>query len=114
MHYRTKGGQAAPVIIRTKGHRLEGIWHTGSPMSMLIGSLQGMHLCVPRNSTQACAMYQSLLQSDEPALVIEVLNAYRVKEKCPDNLGEHKQLLEIEILRKGKDITVVAMELTLE
>lgn len=109
LYYRTKGGQAAPAIIRTKGHRLEGIWHTGSPMSMLLGSLRGMHICVPRNSVQACGMYQTLLQMNDPALVIEVLNGYRLKEKCPDNLGSYTVDLGVpEILKEGTDLTVVS------
>ena len=108
LHYRTKGGQVAPVIVRTKGHRLEGIWHTGSPMSMLLGSLRGMHICVPRNSVQACGLYQTLLQGQDPALVIEVLNGYRLKEKCPDNLGEYTVPLGVpEVIKEGEHITVV-------
>ena len=108
LHYRTKGGQSSPCIVRTKGHRLEGIWHTGSPISMLLGSLRGIHLCVPRNAVQACGMYETLLQMNDPALVIEVLNGYRLKEKKPDNLGSYTVELGIpEILKEGSDITVV-------
>jgi pyruvate/2-oxoglutarate/acetoin dehydrogenase E1 component/TPP-dependent pyruvate/acetoin dehydrogenase alpha subunit len=106
--YRTAGGQKAPVIIRTKGHRLEGIWHTGSPMSVLIGALRGMYLCVPRNMTQAAGMYNTLLQGDNPALVIEVLNGYRLKETIPENIGTFTVPLgNPEILRQGNHITVV-------
>jgi pyruvate/2-oxoglutarate/acetoin dehydrogenase E1 component/TPP-dependent pyruvate/acetoin dehydrogenase alpha subunit len=108
LQYRTKGGQKAPVIIRTRGHRLEGIWHSGSPLSMVINSIRGIHVCVPRNMTQAAGFYNTLLQSDEPALVIEPLNGYRLKEKRPDNLGEFNTPLGIpEVLVEGKDITLV-------
>lgn len=108
LSYRTVGGQLAPVIIRTKGHRLEGIWHTGSPMGMLLGSVRGLHLCVPRNATQAVGMYQTLLEGDDPALVIEVLNGYRLKEVLPSNLGEYSVPLGVcEILLHGKDLTIV-------
>lgn len=82
LQYRTKGGQKAPVIIRTRGHRFEGIWHSGSPMGMIINALRGMHICVPRNMTQAAAFYNALLTADEPAIVIEPLMCYRMKEKC--------------------------------
>lgn len=106
--YRTKGGQKAPLIVRTRGHRLEGVWHAGSPIGMLLHSLRGMLLCVPRNMTQAAGMYNTLMQSDEPALVIECLNGYRLKEKMPSNIGEFRVPLgKPEILREGKDITVV-------
>lgn len=108
MQYRTKGGQKAPLIIRTRGHRLEGIWHSGSPLSMVINSIRGIHVCVPRNMTQAAGFYNTLLSADEPALVIEPLNGYRLKEKCPDNLGEFKLPLgQPEILEEGTDITLV-------
>ena len=108
MQYRTKGGQKAPVIIRTRGHRLEGIWHSGSPLSMVINSIRGIHVCVPRDMTKAAGLYNTLLESDEPALVIEPLNGYRLKEKMPDNLGEFKTPLGIpEVLEEGKDITLV-------
>jgi len=108
MQYRTKGGQKAPVIIRTRGHRLEGIWHSGSPLSMVINSIRGVHVCVPRNMTIAAGLYNTLLESDEPALVIEPLNGYRLKEKLPDNLGEFKTPLGVpEILNEGTDITLV-------
>lgn len=108
LSYRTKGGQKCPIIIRTRGHRLEGIWHTGSPMSMILGSMRGVHVCVPRNMTQAAGFYNLLLRSDEPALVIECLNGYRIKEKIPSNPGEFIVPLGVpEILRTGKDITLV-------
>jgi len=108
LHYRTKGGQKAPLIVRTRGHRLEGVWHAGSPIGMLLNSLRGMLICVPRNMTQAAGMYNSLMQSDEPALVIECLNGYRLKEKMPSNIGEFRvKLGRPEILREGADITVV-------
>jgi pyruvate/2-oxoglutarate/acetoin dehydrogenase E1 component/TPP-dependent pyruvate/acetoin dehydrogenase alpha subunit len=108
LHYRTKGGQKAPLIVRTRGHRLEGVWHAGSPIGMLLHSLRGMLLCVPRNMTQAAGMYNTLMQSDEPALVIECLNGYRLKEKMPANIGEYKVALgQPEIIREGDDITVV-------
>jgi pyruvate/2-oxoglutarate/acetoin dehydrogenase E1 component/TPP-dependent pyruvate/acetoin dehydrogenase alpha subunit len=108
LQYRTAGGQCAPLIIRTRGHRLEGIWHTGSPMQMILGSLRGMYVCVPRNMTQAAGMYQTLLQSNEPGLVIECLNGYRLKEKLPSNLGQFNVPLgKIEVLEKGTDVTIV-------
>jgi pyruvate/2-oxoglutarate/acetoin dehydrogenase E1 component/TPP-dependent pyruvate/acetoin dehydrogenase alpha subunit len=108
LHYRTKGGQKAPLIVRTRGHRLEGVWHAGSPIGMLLNSLRGMLICVPRNMTQAAGMYNSLMQSDEPALVIECLNGYRLKEKMPSNIDEFRvKLGRPEILREGADITVV-------
>lgn len=88
MQYRTKGGQKTPIIIRTRGHRLEGIWHSGSPMGMIVHAVRGMHVCVPRNMTQAAGMYNLLLKADEPALVVECLNGYRLKEKMPSNIGE--------------------------
>lgn len=109
LQYRTKGGQKAPMIVRTRGHRLEGIWHSGSPMGMIINSLRGMYVCTPRNLTQAAGMYNTLFQSDEPALVIEPLNGYRLKEKMPINLAEFSLPLgKIEILHKGKDLTMVS------
>ena len=88
MRHRTAGGQMAPVVIRTKGHRLQGIWHTGSPMQMLLGTLRGMHVCVPRDMTQAAGFYNTLLRGDDPAVVIEVLSGYRLKERAPTNIGE--------------------------
>ncbi len=106
--YRTKGGQTAPVIVRTRGHRLEGIWHAGSPMGTLIHALRGMYICVPRNMTQAAGMYNTLLQSQDPALVVEVLNGYRQKEQLPDNIATMSIPLGVpDILRTGQDITIV-------
>ncbi|MEX2597709.1 MAG: thiamine pyrophosphate-dependent enzyme [Salibacteraceae bacterium] len=108
VQYRTKGGQKAPLIIRTRGHRLEGIWHSGSPMGMIINSIRGMHVCVPRNMTQAAGMYNTLLKGDDPAIVIESLNGYRLKEKPPQNLGEFKVALgKVEVMTEGEDITIV-------
>jgi 2-oxoisovalerate dehydrogenase E1 component len=108
LQYRTKGGQKAPVIIRTRGHRLEGIWHSGSPMGMILGSLRGMHVLVPRNMTQAAGFYNTMLASDEPALIIEPLNGYRLKEKMPANPGEFKiPLGKPEIIEEGSDVTLV-------
>lgn len=114
LQYRTKGGQKAPVIIRTRGHRLEGIWHTGSPMGMILHSCRGVHVCVPRNMVQAAGMYNTLLQSDEPAILVECLNGYRLKEKLPDNYAEFTVPLGVpQILREGSDITVVSYGSTL-
>ncbi|AFL84868.1 pyruvate/2-oxoglutarate dehydrogenase complex, dehydrogenase component beta subunit [Belliella baltica DSM 15883] len=108
LQYRTKGGQKAPLIVRTRGHRLEGVWHAGSPIGMLLHSLRGMLICVPRDMTQAAGMYNTLLEADEPALVIECLNGYRLKEKMPSNIGEFKVPLGVpEILKEGNDMTVV-------
>lgn len=108
MHYRTAGGQKAPMILRTRGHRLEGIWHSGSPMASLLHSLRGVHFCVPRSMTQAVGMYRTLLEGDDPALVIECLNGYRLKEQLPENLDEIKIPLGVpEVLREGTDITLV-------
>ena len=108
IQYRTKGGQKAPVLIRTRGHRLEGIWHSGSPMGMIISSVRGIHVCVPRNMVQAAGFYNTLLQSDEPALIIEPLNGYRLKEQMPVNWGEWKTPLGVpEVLSEGTDVTVV-------
>lgn len=108
LHYRTRGGQSAPVIVRTKGHRLEGIWHTGSPMGVILGGSRGIQVCTPRNMVQAVGMYNTLLESDQPALVIEVLNSYRMKEQVPDNLTTYKQPLGVvEVLREGEDATLV-------
>jgi len=108
LHWRTKGGQIAPVIIRTRGHRLEGIWHSGSPMSGIINLIRGMHVLVPRNMTQAAGFYNTLLHSDEPALIIEALNGYRIKEKLPDNIAEFTVPLGIpDVLRQGRDVTLV-------
>jgi pyruvate/2-oxoglutarate/acetoin dehydrogenase E1 component/TPP-dependent pyruvate/acetoin dehydrogenase alpha subunit len=114
LQYRTVGKQKAPLIIRTRGHRLEGIWHSGSPMGMIINSIRGIHVLVPRNMTQAAGFYNSLLECDEPALVIECLNGYRLKEKMPLNYGEFKTPIGvIETLKKGNDITLVSYGSTL-
>jgi len=108
-HFRTAGQQSCPVIIRTRGHRLEGIWHSGSPLGMIINSLRGMYVCVPRNMVQAAGMYNTLLSSNDPALVIECLNGYRLKEKLPANLLEFTVPLGVpEVLKEGSDITVVS------
>lgn len=109
MHYRTAGTQSCPVIIRTRGHRLEGIWHSGSPMGMVINALRGMYVCVPRNMVQAAGMYNTLLKANDPAIVIECLNGYRLKEKSPSNLLEFTVPLGIpEIIREGSDVTIVS------
>ncbi|WP_153798984.1 alpha-ketoacid dehydrogenase subunit alpha/beta [Foetidibacter luteolus] len=109
LHFRTVGQQSCPLIVRTRGHRLEGIWHSGSPMGMLINSLRGMYVCVPRNMVQAAGMYNTLLKSNNPAIVIESLNGYRRKEQLPHNLAEFTVPLGIpEILQKGDDITIVS------
>lgn len=114
LRYRTKGGQAAPVIVRTRGHRLEGIWHAGSPMGVILNGLRGVHVCVPSNLTEAAGFYNTLLQGDDPALIIEPLNAYRLKEKMPDNLGDFTVPLGIpKIKHKGEHITVVSYGATL-
>ncbi len=106
--WRTRGGQKCPVIIRTRGHRLEGIWHAGSPMAGIINLVRGMVVCVPRNMTQAAGMYNTMLRSDDPALIIEVLNSYRVKEKLPSNIAEFTVPLGVpEVLRQGSDVTLV-------
>ncbi len=108
LRYRTAGGQAAPVIIRTKGHRLEGIWHSGSPIGTIVNGIRGLQFCVPRNMVQAIGFYQTLMQGDDPALVIEVLNAYRMKEVLPENIGEYCLELGVpEVLLPGRDITLV-------
>ena len=109
LQYRTKGGQKAPLIVRTRGHRLEGIWHSGSPMGMIINALRGMYVCVPRNMTQAAGMYNTLIASDDPALVIEPLNGYRTKEAIPSNLGEFRVALgKVDIVQEGTDLTLVS------
>lgn len=108
LQYRTKGKQAAPLIVRTRGHQLQGIWHAGSPMQMLLGSIRGMYLCVPRNMTQAAGFYNTLMEGNDPALIIEPLKGYNVKEKMPANLGEYRIPLGVpEILREGNDVTIV-------
>lgn len=114
LQYRTVGKQKAPLIIRTRGHRLEGIWHSGSPMGMIINAIRGIHVLVPRNMTQAAGFYNTLLECDEPALVIECLNGYRLKEKAPSNYGEFKTPIGVvETLKEGKDITLVSYGSTL-
>ncbi|MFN5253412.1 MAG: thiamine pyrophosphate-dependent enzyme [Chitinophagaceae bacterium] len=114
LHYRSNGSQSSPVIIRTRGHRLEGIFHSGSPMGMIINSLRGMHVCVPRNMVQAVGMYNTLLRGNDPALLIECLNGYRLKEKMPSNITEYTiPLGKPEILKEGGDITLVSYGSTL-
>lgn len=114
LQYRTKGGQKCPLIVRTRGHRLEGIWHSGSPMGVMINALRGMNICVPRNMVQAAGMYNTLLQSDEPAVVVECLNGYRLKECMPDNIMEFTVPFGVpEVIREGEDITVVSYGSTL-
>jgi 2-oxoisovalerate dehydrogenase E1 component len=109
VQWRTKGGQKCPLIIRTRGHRLEGVWHSGSPMGMIINSVRGVVVCVPRNMQQAAGMYNTLLQADDPALVIECLNGYRSKERLPANLGEYTVPIGIaEVVREGSDLTLVS------
>jgi len=108
VQYRTKGGQKAPVIIRTRGHRLEGIWHSGSPMAGILNLSKGINILVPRNLTKAAGFYNTMLQSDEPAVIVECLNGYRLKEKQPDNLGEFTVPVgKIEVTKEGKDVTLV-------
>ncbi|MEP7266074.1 MAG: thiamine pyrophosphate-dependent enzyme [Saprospiraceae bacterium] len=108
LRYRSNGFQCAPLIIRTRGHRLEGVWHSGSPMGMILNTMKGMHLIVPRNMVQAAGFYQTMIQSDDPCIIIECLNAYRLKEKLPDNIGEYSLPLGVpEIIHEGKDLTLV-------
>ena len=108
LQYRTKGGQKAPLIIRTRGHRLEGVWHAGSPMGMILHAIRGIHVLVPRDMTQAAGFYNTLLQSDDPALIIECLNGYRMKERLPDNISEFTIALGVpDILKEGSDVTIV-------
>lgn len=108
VHWRTRGGQRAPVIVRTRGHRLEGVWHSGSPMAGIINLVRGIHVCVPRNFVQAAGMYNTLLKSDDPALVVEVLNGYRLKEKLPTNVAEFTVPLGVpDVIREGRDLTIV-------
>lgn len=114
LHYRTKGQQSCPLIIRTRGHRLEGVWHSGSPMGMILNALRGMYVCVPRNMVQAIGMYNTLLQSNDPGIVIECLNGYRLKEKMPANLLEFTVPFGIpETIKQGTDITIVSYGSTL-
>jgi pyruvate/2-oxoglutarate/acetoin dehydrogenase E1 component/TPP-dependent pyruvate/acetoin dehydrogenase alpha subunit len=109
LHYRTAGRQSAPLIVRTRGHRLEGIWHSGSPMGMMVNALRGIHICVPRNMVQAVGMYNTLLQGTDPGIVVECLNGYRLKEKLPSNLVDYRVALGVpEIIRQGDDVTVVS------
>lgn len=113
-HFRTKGQQSVPLIVRTRGHRLEGIWHSGSPMGMIVNALRGMYVCVPRTMTQAIGMYNTLLQGNDPAIMIECLNGYRLKEKLPSNLTGYRIPLGIpEIIKEGSDITIVSYGSTL-
>ncbi|MBS1742224.1 MAG: transketolase [Bacteroidetes bacterium] len=113
-HFRTAGQQSVPLIVRTRGHRLEGIWHSGSPMGMIINSLRGMYVCVPRNMTQAVGMYNTLLRSNDPGIIIECLNGYRLKEKLPSNLLDYTVPLGVpEIVQEGEDITIVSYGSTL-
>ena len=108
LRYRTANGQMAPVVIRTKGHRLQGIWHTGSPMAMILGALAGVRICVPRNMTQAAGIYNTLFAADDPGLVIEVLSGYRMKERLPSNIGQMRVPLGVpEVIREGRDLTLV-------
>jgi 2-oxoisovalerate dehydrogenase E1 component len=108
LRWRTKGQQKAPVIVRTRGHRLEGIWHSGSPMAGIIHLVRGIYVCVPRNMTQAAGFYNTLLRSDDSGIVVEVLNGYRQKEKLPSNIGDFTVPLGVpEVLREGQDVTVV-------
>ena len=114
LHYRTKGRQSCPLIVRTRGHRLEGIWHSGSPMGVVINALRGMHVCVPRNMTQAAGMYNTLLLSNDPGIVVECLNGYRLKEKLPSNLPDLTVPLGVpEVIREGSDVTMVSYGSTL-
>lgn len=114
IHYRSKGKQKAPLIVRTRGHRLEGIWHSGSPMGGVINLIRGINVLVPRNMTQAAGFYNTVLESDEPALIVECLNGYRLKEKMPNNLGKFKTPVGVvETLKEGKDITLVSYGSTL-
>lgn len=114
VHYRSGGKQSIPLIIRTRGHRLEGIWHSGSPMGMMINSLRGMYVCVPRNMVQAAAMYNTMMQANNPAIIVECLNGYRLKEKLPENLMEMQLELGVpEVLQTGTDITIVSYGSTL-
>jgi transketolase len=108
LRWRTRGGQKAPVIIRTRGHRLEGIWHSGSPMSGIINLVRGIYVCVPRNSVQAAGFYNTILRSDDTALIVEVLNGYHRKERLPANIGDHTVPLGVpEVIRQGRDVTLV-------
>jgi pyruvate/2-oxoglutarate/acetoin dehydrogenase E1 component len=115
LHYRTRGKQKAPLIIRTRGHRLEGIWHSGSPIGGIINFIRGIYVLVPRNMTKAAGFYNTLLEGDQPALVIECLNKYRSKEKLPENLGDFKTPIgKVDLMLKGSDITIVSYGSTIE
>jgi 2-oxoisovalerate dehydrogenase E1 component len=108
LQYRTKGGQKAPLIVRTRGHRLEGVWHSGSPMGMILNSLRGIYVLVPRSMVQAAGFYNTMLKSDDPAIIVECLNGYRLKEQIPDNVGEFTVPLGVpETIREGSDVTIV-------
>lgn len=114
VHYRTLGKQKAPLIVRTRGHRLEGIWHSGSPMGGIINLVRGIHVLVPRNMTKAAGFYNTLMAADEPGLIVECLNGYRLKEKMPDNLGEFRVPIGVvETIKEGSDITLVSYGSTL-
>jgi len=114
LQYRTKGKQKAPLIVRTRGHRLEGIWHSGSQMGGLVHLLRGIHILVPRNMTKAAGFYNTLLEGDEPAVIVECLNGYRLKEKLPNNLGDFKTPIGVvETVKEGEDITLVSYGSTL-
>lgn len=115
LHYRTAGKQKAPLIVRTRGHRLEGIWHSGSPMGAIVHMLRGMNILVPRNMTKAAGFYNTLLECDEPALIVENLNGYRLKEKSPNNFGEFRTPIGVvETVKEGTDITVLSYGSTLK
>jgi len=114
LHWRSKGRQSSPIVVRTRGHRLEGIWHTGSPMGMMLNTLRGLHICVPRNMVQAIGMYNTLLAGNDPAIMVECLNGYRLKEKLPSNLLDYFVPLGIpEVVREGTDVTIVTYGSTL-
>ncbi len=114
LHWRSMGRQSAPILVRTRGHRLEGIWHSGSPMALMLSSLNGFHICVPRNMVQAVGMYNTILSGNDPAIVVECLNGYRLKEKLPANLLGYQVALGVpEIIREGSDVTIVSYGSTL-
>ncbi|MFM7839517.1 MAG: alpha-ketoacid dehydrogenase subunit beta, partial [Chitinophagaceae bacterium] len=114
LHWRSFGRQSAPLIVRTRGHRLEGIWHSGSPMSLMLSSLRGFHIGVPRNMVQAAGLYNTLLRGNDPAIIVECLNGYRLKEKLPANLLDYRVPLGVpETLRSGSDVTIVSYGSTL-
>jgi pyruvate/2-oxoglutarate/acetoin dehydrogenase E1 component len=109
LHWRSKGRQSAPLLVRTRGHRLEGIWHSGSPMGMMLTTLRGMHVCVPRNMVQAVGLYNTLLAGNDPGIMVECLNGYRLKEKLPANLLDYYVPLGVpEVVREGNDVTIVS------